>query len=335
MQKGNPRTHSLNLTIWIPTYQRYNKLSQILAQIVDLRLYERVEVVVSDNHSQDERINILKEKFSRVIRFEDRACNITGGANFLRAFENSTKKWVHIMGDDDQFNDNYIKLVSEEIAGCDNNTVAVKFDSNLYGNQKWLDSHDLLSIVTKLNNNEINDWYNNLILISGWIFNRELYKKYISSAYLGYNSKISHILPCLKAGESINDKSRIIFSNLKPIKFTEGDDTWPRAASWSEMAISTQIYEGILSERNKRALKICLYNGSFLKLEAKILRIRSFYRNSNGKAFWAKIIAFHCLISARFAFASIISLPLLIIGPKLWPKYLTDKLGAEGDTDRW
>lgn len=328
-------THNLDLTIWIPTYQRYDKLSQILVQIVHLKLYKRAEIVVSDNHSQDERINMLKKKFSRVIRFEDRPCNITGGANFLRAFENSNTKWIHIMGDDDQFNEDYANLVSEEIAYCEKNTVAVKFDSSLYGNQKWLESYNLLSIVNTLDKNELNSWYNNLLLISGWIFNRELYKKYISTAYLGYNSKISHILPCLRAGESTNDKSRIIFSNLKPVIFMEGDDTWPRAATWSEMAISTQIFEGILSKENKRALKVCLYSGSFRRLAVKILRIRSFYRDNKGKAFWPKILAFHCLISARFMFASIVSLPLLLIGPKLWPKYLTEKLGAEGDTHRW
>lgn len=327
--------NNLDLTIWIPTYQRYNKLSEILTQVVHLKLYKKAEIVVSDNYSQDQRINILKEKFSSIIRFEDRPCNITGGANFLRAFENSNSKWIHIMGDDDQFNEDYINLVSQELVCCDTNTVAVKFDSNLYGNQKWLKSSNLMSVVNTLDKNEISDWYNNLLLISGWIFNRELYKEYISTAYLGYNSKISHILPCLKAGESINAKSMIIFSNFQPVIFREGDDTWPRAASWSEMAISTQVYEGFLSKENKNALKICLYSGSFLRLVAKILRIRNFYRYSKGKTIWTKILAFHCLISGRFMFACIASLPLLFIGPKLWPKYLSEKLGAEGCTDRW
>ncbi|MCP9904716.1 glycosyltransferase [Cyanobium sp. BA5m-21] len=323
----------INLTLWIPTYNRPKELRLLLQQIQLLCLWKHIDVVVSDNSSDHWDIVDLGEDLFKGIRIERRCCNLSAGANFLRAFENCSTEWVHIMGDDDRLNNEYLSVIQRHISGCDTSIAAIRFDTELYGHLKIEQHNNLMTAISGIHGTNINGWFNNLLLISGWVFRREQICQYISQAYLGYGTKLSHLLPALACCDQEN--RYILFSCDRPIAFCENQDSWPKAASWVEMCINTQLAHGYLSETNRRALRKCLFGGANSKLLAKIMRIRAFYQRPATDVSWLRILFVLSSLSKRFMLIALLSLPLLALPTKIWPKQIRKILGSEGSADRW
>lgn len=323
----------INLTLWIPTYNRPNELRLLLGQIQSLQLWQKINIVISDNASDNWNIADLEEDLLKGIRIERRYCNLSAGANFLRAFENCSTEWIHIMGDDDRLSSEYVSIIKRHISSCDPAIAAIKFDTDLYGRLSSELHSNLMTAISGIHGASLNDWFNNLLLISGWLFRREQISRYINQAYLGYGTKLSHLLPALACCDQ--EQRYIFFSSEMPIVFSENQDSWPRAASWTEMCINTQLAHGYLSESNRRALHRCLFGGSILKLLAKILRIRAFYRKPSSNTSWTLVLIILSSLSRRLMLISLLCLPLLALPTKFWPIQLRKKLGNEGSTQRW
>lgn len=324
-----------DLTIWIPTYNRPTDLKKTLKQIEQLEINKYINVVVSDNCSSkmDESIEELIRKLPNIELIKNRY-NLSAGANFMKAFEACNTTWIHILSDDEILHQNYLETIRNEFEQIDKFTIAIKFDTELYGKQSRCKASDLGEVIHRIPRSEINNWFNNLLLVSSWIFKRDSYGDNLRSGYLGYGTKLSHILPILSSCDV--DKRRVInFSSMQICHFQSNDDSWPRAASWVEMCINTQIGHGYLSVENKTALKRCLFGGSYAKLIAKILRIRSFYRHKDNGVSWFKILFIISIMSKTFMVLSAVLLPLLLFPRKLWPIYLRKKLGNEGSIERW
>ena len=323
-----------NLTIWVPTYNRPREVEQLVSQARNLGLTRRYDFIISDNGSEDLfDLDRTGDQQERLI-VKQRGCNLSAGANFLRAFEETSTEWVHIMSDDDAFSVNYTEVVDACICQCDESVIAIKFDTGLFGKQIDGRHSTLLSAVSDIGTSEIGDWFNNLLLISGWIFRREEYLRYISKAYLGYGTKLSHILPPLACCDAEN--KQIFFSAEQPVMFNNAnDDGWPRAPSWTEMCLTTQLGYGYLSSYNRRALYHCLFEGKSDRLFAKILRIRAFYDKAQCGIHWTNILLALSSISLRFCVLTTIMMPFLWIPVGLWPKRLVRKLGGIGSVERW
>ena len=322
-----------NLTLWIPTYNRPREITSLLQRIQQLQIWKYAYVIVSNNSSTNWCPDDLPEDLRRGVIFENRACNISGGANFLRAFESVTSEWIHIMGDDDELDEGYLDTIRRHTKACDHSIAAIKFDTSLYGKQQTSVQGDLLSALSGMPRKDINDWFNNLLLISGWLFRREASCRYINQAYLGYGTKLSHLLPTLACCK--HEKKYILFSSDHLVKFRETQDGWPKAASWVEMCLNTQLGHGYLSMENREALHICLFQASYKRLFAKILRIRQFYRVINRRTHWSKILMILSVLSLRFFVVFLAAAPFLLLPTGLWPNRLGLRLGEEGSTDRW
>lgn len=323
----------INLTLWIPSYKRPRDLRLLLQQIQSLELWKSLNIIVSDNASDNWDIADLEEGLTKGIRIERRGCNLSAGANFLRAFENCSTEWVHIMGDDDRLNSDYLSIIEQCIGSCDASIAAIKFDTELYGHLKQEQHKNLTTAISGIHGDSLNGWFNNLLLISGWLFRREQMNPYISQAYLGYGTKLSHLLPALACCDQEN--RYILFSSERPIVFGENQDSWPKGASWTEMCINTQLAHGYLSETNRRALHKCLFGGSNAKLLAKLMRIRAFYQRPATDISWLRILFVLSTLSKRFMLISLLSLPLLALPTRIWPTQIRKRLGSEGSTDRW
>ena len=92
------------LTIAIPTYNRACSLRELLSSVFDqLAAEPRVELIISDNASQDETAAVVEEYRQRGLRFRyiRNETNIGADANFLQCFEGARGKYVWIFGDDD------------------------------------------------------------------------------------------------------------------------------------------------------------------------------------------------------------------------------------------
>lgn len=102
------------LSICVPTYNRSGYLEKLLenvrTQLAEFDLLGSVEVLVSDNASADNTVEIAA-KFSDIIHYKRNAENIGPDANFLGLFEMAQGKYIWLPGDDDEVRPDTIKYI--------------------------------------------------------------------------------------------------------------------------------------------------------------------------------------------------------------------------------
>lgn len=92
------------LTIAIPTYNRSQYLGQLLDNLVpQLKGESRVELIISDNASEDETPAIVQSMQERgvAVKYNRNETNIGADANFVRCFDLAHGEYIWIFGDDD------------------------------------------------------------------------------------------------------------------------------------------------------------------------------------------------------------------------------------------
>ena len=183
------------LSIVIPTYNRASFLDQslnILApQIVKYK--NQIEFAISDNASTDNTEEVVR-KYSEaidIIYFRNKN-NIGFERNFEKLLDNTSSKYVYLMGDDDivapDFLDNVISILESvddlglvhwnRLSGngeCKNNVIVDKD----YDEQVWTGTPS--DFIFKI--------MDNATFISSIIFNRECWKlgsAYVGDKYLGF-----------------------------------------------------------------------------------------------------------------------------------------------------
>ena len=107
------------LTIAIPTYSRRAHLDRLLASLLpQLEGEDRVELLISDNASQDETTALLEEYSRRGLRFRSirNAVNLGPDLNFAQCFAEATGKYLWVFGDDDVFYQGAVAIVLELLA---------------------------------------------------------------------------------------------------------------------------------------------------------------------------------------------------------------------------
>lgn len=93
------------ISICIPTYNRADLLEQTLESIVSEKVFQdtsEVEIVISDNCSDDETQNVCKKyltKFPNKIIYHRESHNIGGDANFLKVFSLANGKLLKLNND--------------------------------------------------------------------------------------------------------------------------------------------------------------------------------------------------------------------------------------------
>ncbi len=324
------------LTIWIPTFRRPEQLKRLLKNIAEMRIADFAHIVISDNDPEGPLVFAVEAGEADLpanVCYRCNAANLSAGVNFLRAFEHCSTPWLMIVGDDDLFRFGAAHQITELIATLSDDVAAVKFDSNLYGFQARCVSSGLVDYVSQLSPRCYADAFNNLCLISNWLFRVDSYKAFLSSAYLGYSSKISHLFPALKACAQRNDK--LIFSDLQPVEHGVSDDSWPKAATWFEMVMTLSSFSGFINESNRQALLALLLHSDWRRNIAKCLRVQQFYGDHrHGLRVWR--LHWHlALISSGYRQALMLIWPVLIIPYCWWPELLKRKLGEPGSIERW
>jgi glycosyltransferase involved in cell wall biosynthesis len=111
------------LSVCIPTFNRAERLSPlveaVISQILQARLEEVVDIVISDNHSPDHTFALCqtwmrKHGFVKCFRNE---WNIGGDPNHLMVIERSTGKFAWVLGDDDHIHDTTISTILSALTG--------------------------------------------------------------------------------------------------------------------------------------------------------------------------------------------------------------------------
>ncbi len=324
------------LTVWIPTFRREKKLSELLLNIEKVGIQRIANVVISDNDSDGPLLKAVSDGsfyIPKNIGYRYNKANLSAGVNFLRAFEYCETPWLMIVGDDDLFLPDAVKQISNALCEVSDHVVALKFDSSLYGSQPDYATFGLEEYVNIIPRRDYPNAFNNLCLISNWLFRCDLYREHLASAYFGYSSKVSHLLPALKACSAKGHK--IHFSKLQPVDHGISEDSWPKAATWFEMVMTISNFTGFLKSSDRKALLRLLLHSDFKRNMAKCLRVHQFY-GDRKIAISAWNIHLHlALISGGYRLALLVAWPLLCLPSGFLPRFISDRLGEPGSVDRW
>lgn len=109
------------LTIAIPTHNRGAFLGRALDSILN-QPHEGVEILVSDNASEDDTERVVRERMEREeINYIKNSVNIGPDANFLQCYEKASGKYIMLLGDDDLIAEGGIQNIKnfvEQNPGC-------------------------------------------------------------------------------------------------------------------------------------------------------------------------------------------------------------------------
>ena len=122
MEKG---TTDILLTIAIPTYNRKNLLKRALESIIS-QLNSRIEVLVSDNASDDGTDEMMAEYFP-MIRYIKNETNMGADYNFLQCYREARGKYVILLGSDDRFADGALAYLTDFLERNDCDWVFVNY----------------------------------------------------------------------------------------------------------------------------------------------------------------------------------------------------------------
>jgi hypothetical protein len=328
---------SKSLTIWIPTYRRQEQLAALLHNLDQCALPRLAHVVVSDNDpggSLWQAITCNGMTLPDGVTYRCNPANLSAGVNFLRAFETCETPWLMIVGDDDLFEANASPILDSLLSSLGATVLAVKFDSQLFGHQPSCQVENLQGYVGRLHPGQHAEAFNNLCFVSNWLFRVSPYRQHLASAYLGYSSKISHLFPLLQA--SASHGGNLMFSTLQPVRHgsTEGS-SWPKAATWYEMAVTLSSFSGFVKAADRAALLRLLMHADWRRYIVKCLRVHQYYGDrSNGVNPWL-IHSQLALISAGYRLALMLMFPILLLPANRLPRRLQEHLGDPGCIDRW
>ena len=189
------------LTIGIPTFNRSNSLERLIkdlqSQILNSRLAEQIEILVSDNNSTDRTQALVKafihDNPSIKIIFNRNKNNLGSDANFLKVLSLANTRFCWIFSDDDSILDGSLKILVDTLKQSD---PAVGFVCTNY----YIDTSSNLTGFHRVGNNS----YANLSefslesnisfsMITACIFNKEVVKKHLDKFENYLNTGYPHL----------------------------------------------------------------------------------------------------------------------------------------------
>ena len=183
------------LAIAIPTYNRASELQIILENLISQiteRYEELIEIVVSDNASNDKTLNVLtsfQSKNPTVIRYFVNEQNIGFGKNIQSLLDNISAEYVWFCGDDDVLYDGIVeKIINVLNSGCFGN-ILINYEADPEGMCMNLQNDTIT--------NDLSEFFkitqNNCGFMTANIFRRELVQeaKFSSLTWYHYDKLIN------------------------------------------------------------------------------------------------------------------------------------------------
>jgi glycosyltransferase involved in cell wall biosynthesis len=249
------------LSVCIPTFNREQNLKKMLDTI---RPYTNVEIVICDDGSTDntrELVDKYCDKLNIKYIYQD---NAGVSAAILKAYKNSSGKYVIKMDSDDLFTENGLDFILDTIK---NNLDQAAF---LYGVQiirKKFKSKNLPP-------NGITNFINADFKVKGdlkQVVSREIVLKYMYEVPIG----VRRIPPGLLWTKIAEDYNCLSFSNVVAIK------NYLDAGITSNMLYLKTSYPAAMVELNRILSESKVYNSSIYRWRSRLLWARySFHNNS-------------------------------------------------------
>jgi glycosyltransferase involved in cell wall biosynthesis len=223
-----------DLTICIPSYNRVDKISELLVSIL-CQLEENkynLEVIVLDNCSSENYLEnfknnqlILSALKSGILKIHRNVSNIGMSANSLKAFEIAKSKWLWIISDDDTILPNAFQILFSNLNTISDDLRVIKFtQSNIVNLEKFKIINNLKKFIDY---NSISKYhFYDFIFISSCIYRANDFKKILNIGYLNSHTYIPHFLMITEyvknGGKILNLDYEIIKYKIPQINYSYG-----------------------------------------------------------------------------------------------------------------
>jgi abequosyltransferase len=239
------------LTVGIPTYNRGAYLAETLESIVG-QVTDEVEIVVSDNASQDDTEQIVarfRERFPRITYFRWPE-NMGADRNYLKVAELSTGEYCWFMGSDDIAEPGAIRSILDSLkkypnlAGISVNGNGYKFTfdnrfTDRLVTQKHLTSTRIFASVARIFCS-LGDYFGYL---PGQVVNRDLWQRVVAENDLTpYFNAYIHIFVI---GRMATINPRWLYLDDRCVGWRGGNDSFLSEGRLKRLAIDVHGYETV------------------------------------------------------------------------------------------
>ena len=176
------------LSICIPTHNRADTLLHTLNSILH-QATDAIEIVISDNHSDDNTRQIVKELQHRhhQIRYFQNSENIGYDRNLLNAVDRATGTFCWLMGSDDQVEPGAVAKILKTIS---DNPEITGITVNLNGYNKEMSEEIFVTRLPFARDVQFRDWkecFRTLFIYLGFISRQIIKKNYWNEALTTLN----------------------------------------------------------------------------------------------------------------------------------------------------
>lgn len=223
------------LTIAIPTYNRPDKVRNVLLKLIP-QLTDNVFIRVLDNCSNiDVKSHIIDDIPSNVldrVEIVRNRVNVGADLNFQRCFELCTTPYIWLLGDDDRVEPNAVELILGELERFKSvDLIGINFNSNCchVKREAPVTISNTLELAEKL------DFFGNWLFISTSVYKTEEYLKHIRYQAWGSYSMASQLVPPMVAisnNKTLVLSEKYIVSNIPVENINE---------KWSDFQICLSI----------------------------------------------------------------------------------------------
>lgn len=168
------------LSVCIPTYNRCEKLVsrvKILTEIISKNHIDSIEIIVSDNNSEDNTSSAIEE-FLPTISFYRQSINLGYDGNVKFLYNVSCSKFVFFLSDDDEiFEEAFVKLYWTILENQNTDCFILNYQhGHIIDNLSYIDTTKLYINLRDLDGN----FYKPFVFLSGFV----LRKKSVNSSDL-------------------------------------------------------------------------------------------------------------------------------------------------------
>ena len=285
----------LLLSICIPSFNRASLLSECLSSITnqldDKSIRNQIEIIVSDNNSQDNTKEIVKKfqnKYKNIRYFKNEA-TIHGDLNIIKSASYAKGQYLWFFGDDDIHYPWSVKTLLKIINKYHPDAIKCNLDLSSKDGKKMLDWNMInlkKDIFVKTKKELFNfletkffmhlDWY--LTCQSNTIVSRKLFRDNIDDVMKYYNPETVNFLHCgLIFYNAVDYKIYMISKSLAiyrgyntRVDFNERRDTIEHLTNWHKVL---KLHNNRISKINKKNISFKFKFLLFLKDFTRDIRL--------------------------------------------------------------
>jgi hypothetical protein len=210
------------LSILITTYNRKERLALVLHEIESQGLYDKYDVIISDNHSdynvKEYIAKNFKKEFADIVHVNSWSFNTGMSTNISMCFTLIKTKWCLFLSDDDEVIDGFISKILSDIKTY-SNVGAIKYSiegSTIHENRTI---NDIDEYINYYKNKPKDD-----AIYLSMVYNMEVLQPHFWMITSYSYTYISFLIPVLQ--NIINKEGGLRFSSHKMYRYKSNSDGW-------------------------------------------------------------------------------------------------------------